>query len=149
MILTQRHFASDPPNEKEIESLKKETKDLLLKAFPDKIRGTLLVGTGGTVTTLAAMAHGIDVEGISPERMNGLFLRVQQLGELLDQMKPLSFAERALLPGLDQGRADVILAGSVVVTEILNFFHSSEMMVSLTDLLEGALVNLLEVSQGH
>jgi len=149
MILTQRHFASDPPKEKEIESLQKETKDLLLKAFPDRIRGTLLVGTGGTVTTLAAMAHGIDIEGIGPERMNGLFLRVQQLEELLDQMKPLSVAERALLPGLDQGRADVILAGSVVVTEILNFFHSSEMMVSLTDLLEGALVDLLEVSLGQ
>ncbi|HEX9910058.1 MAG TPA: hypothetical protein VGA86_04170, partial [Desulfatiglandales bacterium] len=50
MILSQRHFVSDPPKEKEIESLKKETKELLLKAFPDEIRGTPLVGTGGTVT---------------------------------------------------------------------------------------------------
>ena len=149
MILTQRHFASDPPEEKEIESLKKETKGLLLKAFPDKISGTLLVGTGGTVTTLAAMAHGIDVQGVRPERMNGLFLCVQQLEELLDRMTPLSVAERASLPGLDRGRADVILAGSVVVTEILNFFHSSEMMVSLTDLLEGALVDPLGVPWGH
>ena len=148
MILTQRHFLSDPPKEKEIESLKKETKELLLKAFPDEIRGTPLVGTGGTVTTLAAMVHGIEVQGISPERMNGLFLRVQQLEELLGRMKHLSVAERALLPGLDQGRADVILAGTVVVTEILNFFHSSEMMISLTDLLEGVLLDLLGVSLG-
>jgi exopolyphosphatase/pppGpp-phosphohydrolase len=51
-----------------------------------------------------------------------------------------------LLPGLDQGRADVILAGSLVVREILNFFHSSEMMVSLTDLLEGALLDMLGMS---
>ena len=66
MILTQRHLVSDPPKEKEFESLKKETKELLLKAFPDEIRGTPLVGTGGTVTTLAAMVHGIEVQRDQP-----------------------------------------------------------------------------------
>jgi exopolyphosphatase/guanosine-5'-triphosphate,3'-diphosphate pyrophosphatase len=148
MIMTQRHLASDPPKTGEIESLKKETRELLLKAFPDEIRGDPLVGTGGTVTALAAMVYGIDVKAILPERMNGLFLRVQQLEELLGRMKHLSVAQRGVLPGLDQGRADVILAGSLAVTEILNFFHSSEMMVSLSDLLEGALLDLLGVSLG-
>jgi exopolyphosphatase/guanosine-5'-triphosphate,3'-diphosphate pyrophosphatase len=61
-------------------------------------------------------------------------------------MKHLSVAQRAALPGLDKGRADVILAGSLAVMEILNFFHSSEMMVSLSDLLEGALLDLVGVS---
>ena len=148
MILTQRHLVSDPPKEKEFESLKKETKELLLHAFPDEIRGAPLVGTGGTVTTLAAMAHGIEGQLMSPERMNGLVLCVQQLEELLGRMKHVSVAQRARLPGLDRGRADVILAGTVVVTEILNFFHSSEMMISLTDLLEGALLDLVGVSLG-
>jgi exopolyphosphatase/guanosine-5'-triphosphate,3'-diphosphate pyrophosphatase len=146
MIMTQRHLVTDPPKAGEIESLKQETRELLLKAFPDEARWRPLVGTGGTVTTLAAMVHGIDVQAIRPERMNGLFLHVRQLEELLGRMKHLSVAQRAVLPGLDQGRADVILAGSLGVTEILNFFHSSEMMVSLTDLLEGVLLDLLGVS---
>jgi exopolyphosphatase / guanosine-5'-triphosphate,3'-diphosphate pyrophosphatase len=146
MIMTQRHLVSDPPESREMESLKKETRELLLKAFPDEVWSHPLVGTGGTVTTLAAMVHGIDVQAISPERMNGLFLHAQQLAELLNRMGRLSVAMRAALPGLDRGRADVILAGSLVVTEILNFFHSSEMMVSLTDLLEGALLDTLGVS---
>jgi exopolyphosphatase/guanosine-5'-triphosphate,3'-diphosphate pyrophosphatase len=146
MIMTQRHLVSDPPKMREMERLKKETRELLVKAFPKDIRGYPLVGTGGTVTTLAAMVHGVDVKAISPERMNGLSLHVQELEELLNQMKPLSVDKRAALPGLDQGRADVILAGSLVVTEILNFFHSSEMIVSLTDLLEGALLDVLGVS---
>jgi len=146
MIMTQRHLVSDPPKMREIDSLKKDTGALLLKALPEDIRGYPLVGTGGTVTTLAAMVHRVDVQAISPERMNGILLHVQQLEELLNQMKPLSVDKRAALPGLDPGRADVILAGSLVVTEILNFFHSSEMMVSLTDLLEGALLDMLGVS---
>jgi exopolyphosphatase/guanosine-5'-triphosphate,3'-diphosphate pyrophosphatase len=141
MIMTQRHLLSDPPKTTEIKSLKKETRGIFLKAFPDDVRGTPLVGTGGTVTTLAAMVHGIDVQAISPERMNGLFLHVQQLEELLGRMKRLPVSEKAALPGLDRGRADVILAGSLVVKEILNFFHSSEMIVSLSDLLEGALLD--------
>jgi exopolyphosphatase/guanosine-5'-triphosphate,3'-diphosphate pyrophosphatase len=146
MVMTQRHLVSDPPKAGEIESLEQEIRELLLKAFHDEVPGCALVGTGGTVTTLAAMVHRIDVQAIRPERMNGLFLHVQQLEELLGRMKHLSVAQRASLPGLDQGRADVILAGSLGVKEILNFFHSSEMMISLTDLLEGALLDLLGVS---
>ncbi|MGE5840371.1 MAG: hypothetical protein ACM34H_10580, partial [Deltaproteobacteria bacterium] len=72
MIMTQRHLRSDPPKTPEIESLEKEAKGLLLKAVPDEVRGAPLVGTGGTVTTLAAMVHGIEVEAIGPETMNGL-----------------------------------------------------------------------------
>ncbi len=47
--------------------------------------------------------------------------------------------------GIDRGRPDVIVAGSLVVKEILKFFHSSEMMVKLSDLLEGALLDILGV----
>jgi exopolyphosphatase / guanosine-5'-triphosphate,3'-diphosphate pyrophosphatase len=145
MIMTQRHLVTDPPESGEIESLRKETRGLLEKAFSDEAWSCPLVGTGGTVTTLAAMVHGMDVQAISPERMNGLLLHARQLEELLNRMGRLPVAERASLPGLDQGRADVILAGSLVVREILNFFHSSEMMVSLTDLLEGALLDMMGV----
>jgi exopolyphosphatase/guanosine-5'-triphosphate,3'-diphosphate pyrophosphatase len=146
MIMTQKHLVSDPPESGEIEGLKKETRGLLQKAFSGEVREGPLVGTGGTVTTLAAMVHGVEVHAISPERMNGLHLHVRQLDELLGRMKRLSVDQRAALPGLDQGRADVILAGSLVVMEILNFFHSSEMMVSLTDLLEGALLDMVGLS---
>jgi len=146
MIMTQRHLVSDPPKEAEIERLKKETSGLLHKAFPDRLAVAPVVGTGGTVTTLAAMVHGIEVEAISPERMNGLLLKAEQLEELVSRMKRLSISERAGMPGLDRGRADVILAGSLVVKEILNFFHSSEMMVSLSDLLEGAILDRMGVS---
>jgi exopolyphosphatase / guanosine-5'-triphosphate,3'-diphosphate pyrophosphatase len=142
MIMTQRHLVTDPPAAGEVESLKKETRELLGKALSDEPWNCPLVGTGGTVTTLAAMVHGIEVQAISPERMNGLFLHSRQLEDLLNRMGRLPVVERVALRGLDQGRAEVILAGSLVVREILNFFHSSEMMVSLTDLLEGALLDM-------
>ena len=72
--------------------------------------------------------------------------RIHRLGESHGETPGRPPATRALLPGLDQGRADVILAGALVVREILNFSYSSEMMVSLTDLSEGALLDMLGMS---
>ena len=51
---------------------------------------------------------------------------------------------RLRLPGLDKGRADVILAGCLTVIRILYFFKSLQLKVSMSDLLEGILVEKLE-----
>ncbi len=53
---------------------------------------------------------------------------------------------RLKLPGLDKGRADVILAGCLTVIRILYFFKSLQLKVSLSDLLEGILI---ESSEGE
>lgn len=144
MILTQRHLFTDPPARREIENLKKEAREVLF-SFLDAPWETMLVGTGGTVTTLAAMVHGMGGTDIRPERMNGLSLRLDPLEALLARLEKMTVAERSALPGLDPGRAGVLPAGGAVVTEILHFFHCSEMMVSLSDLLEGTLLDLLGV----
>jgi exopolyphosphatase / guanosine-5'-triphosphate,3'-diphosphate pyrophosphatase len=99
----------------------------------------LLIGTGGTVTTLAAMVHGIGADEIDPERMNGLILEKNRVEELFSRMSRMPLGERLQMPGLDQGRAEVILGGTLAVIEILKYFDASETMISLSDLLEGVL----------
>jgi exopolyphosphatase/guanosine-5'-triphosphate,3'-diphosphate pyrophosphatase len=103
-----------------------------------------IIGTGGTATTLAAMVHGIDVSGIEPERMNGLPLERASLERLLDRLVRLPLEERVRLPGLDPGRADVIPAGALAVLRILDQFKASRMVVCLSDILEGLLIDHLE-----
>ena len=147
MVLTQRHLSSDPPEDKQIGALIGEVDGVLQEAFPENAYSGgdgLLVGTGGTVTSLAAMIHDIDVEKISPDRMNGLILRRQHLEGLFVQMKTMTIDERIKLPGLDRGRADVILAGCMVVIRILHFFKSLQLVVSLSDLLEGIMIAYLK-----
>jgi exopolyphosphatase/guanosine-5'-triphosphate,3'-diphosphate pyrophosphatase len=102
------------------------------------------VGTGGTVTTLAAMHYGIPETEIIPENINGLILKRKQVEMLYNKIKPLAFKERLGLPGVDHGRADVILAGSLVVIRILYFVKSLKLAVSLSDLLEGILFDCYE-----
>jgi exopolyphosphatase/guanosine-5'-triphosphate,3'-diphosphate pyrophosphatase len=143
MVLTQKYLISDPPGKEEMGALEREVDDLLEKAFPRVgflEEMDLLVGTGGTVTTLGAMLHQVGIEEISPKRMNGLILRKDQLEGLFDRLRTATLDERLELPGLDRGRADVIPAGCAAVLRILCFFRSRQLVVSLSDLLEGMLL---------
>jgi exopolyphosphatase/guanosine-5'-triphosphate,3'-diphosphate pyrophosphatase len=142
MVLTQRYLVSDPPGEEEMGALEKDVDDVLNRAFPESyLEGDgLVVGTGGTVTTLGAILHHMDIEEISPKRMNGLTLQREQLRDLFERLKAMNFDERLKLQGLDRGRADVIPAGCAVVLRILRFFKAREMVVSLSDLLEGMVL---------
>lgn len=145
MILTKSHLKSDPPREMEVASLATYINSCLKGIYPEfsgADERLLLVGTGGTVTTLALMLHNIAPEEISAENINGLVLERQQIETLFDQMRGMNSKERSKLPGLDRGRAEIILAGSSVVLGILHILKASQLTVSMSDLLEGILINL-------
>jgi exopolyphosphatase/guanosine-5'-triphosphate,3'-diphosphate pyrophosphatase len=90
------------------------------------------------------MLHGIPLGDIAADRINGLLLKRRKIEALFSEIRTLSLDARLKLPGLDKGRADVILAGCLTVIRILCFFKSLQLKVSLSDLLEGILVDKLE-----
>jgi exopolyphosphatase/guanosine-5'-triphosphate,3'-diphosphate pyrophosphatase len=143
-VCTQRFLKSDPPSAREVESLEKEISKVL-QAFhvPRPSGGCLLVGTGGTVTTLANLIHKIGSAETSPERMNGLILAMSDLEDLLKRMTRMARQERVDHLGLDLERANVILAGFFIVMMIMRYFQSSELKVSLSDLLDGTLIDYI------
>jgi len=144
MTLTKVYLKSEPPEEKQVESLS-EYIDRCLKEYIPEFVGTkkpfFVVGTGGTVTTLALVLHQIAFEDISAETVNGLVLKRQAIITLFNKMMRMRFEERLKLPGLDSGRAGIILAGSLLVIRILFFLQAHQLTVSLSDLLEGILIN--------
>ena len=76
--------------------------------------------------------------------MNGLILQRDQIEDLFESIKTLSVTERMRLHGLEQGRAGIILAGTIAVLRILYFFRSIQMTVSLSDILEGIIIAFLQ-----
>jgi exopolyphosphatase/guanosine-5'-triphosphate,3'-diphosphate pyrophosphatase len=147
MSLTRNFLKSDPPKATQVDALSGYIDQCLdeAKLCISGIRDPyFLVGTGGTVTTLAVMLHGISPSEISAERINGLVLERKEIEANFADMKRLSLADRMRLPGLDGGRADVILAGCLVVIRILYFFESLRVTVSFSDLLEGILLECIE-----
>ncbi|MFH0845144.1 MAG: hypothetical protein V1930_06670, partial [Pseudomonadota bacterium] len=144
LILTQRYLSKDPPDEEGLKALAHHVDRVLKEGLPQpfhKEGNRLLVGTGGTVTTLAAMEEGISTEEISPERMNGVILRRDALEAFFERMVRVTTKERLGFQGLDEGRADVIPAGAMVVIRIMHLFKAHRMTVSLSDLLEGVLID--------
>lgn len=76
-----------------------------------------LVGIGGTVRNLAAAAQR--AAGLPTNGVQGTIIEVEQLEELEERLAALPAAERASVPGIKPARADLILAGAVVVREAL------------------------------
>jgi exopolyphosphatase / guanosine-5'-triphosphate,3'-diphosphate pyrophosphatase len=75
--------------------------------------GRRLVGIGGTVRNLAAAAQR--AAGFPSNGVQGMVISAQALDELVDRLAALPAGERASVPGIKPARADLILAGALVV----------------------------------
>jgi exopolyphosphatase / guanosine-5'-triphosphate,3'-diphosphate pyrophosphatase len=75
--------------------------------------GRRLVGIGGTVRSLAAMAQR--AQGLPSNGVQGMILSSEALAEIVERLAALAPAQRAGIPGVKPTRADLILAGAVVV----------------------------------
>jgi len=100
-----------------------------------------LVGTAGTVTTVAALDLGL--ERYDPSRVQGHRLARDAVERQLARLLPLSVAERAALPCLEPGRADVIVPGIAIVLETMTLTGAESLVVSDDGLREGILVETL------
>jgi exopolyphosphatase/guanosine-5'-triphosphate,3'-diphosphate pyrophosphatase len=94
------------------------------------------IGVAGTVTSVAALDLGL-VE-YDPERIHGHRLSAGAVARQLERLAALSLEERRRVPGLDPARAPVIVAGAVILSEILARYGLSEVEVSERDILHGA-----------
>ena len=148
-ILTEEFIKSDPPQEKEIHSISRHVD----RCLEDSMAGInydgrdmpgRIIGTGGTVTTLGAMLFGIPLTALTHDSINGLILKREELEALFSRIRNQGLGERMKLSGLDNQRARVILAGSLVVIKILDFFRSLHLTASMSDLLEGIMIHHFE-----
>jgi exopolyphosphatase/guanosine-5'-triphosphate,3'-diphosphate pyrophosphatase len=80
--------------------------------------GGRLVGIGGTVRNLAAAAQR--AAGLPSNGIQGMVIERDSLDELVERLAALPAAERAGVPGIKPARADLILAGAVVVQGVLS-----------------------------
>ena len=99
------------------------------------------VGSSGTIATLAEMA-AVKATGQRPRSVSNLTLTIEQLDDLVADLVAAPTPEaRAELPGLDSGRADIILAGAVILEQVMHELHLDELVVSDYALREGVLLD--------
>lgn len=100
----------------------------------------LLVGVGGTATSYAAMDLGLPA--YDPERVHGHTLSLARVSLLRSKLAALPAARRRDIPGLQPERADVIVAGGVILTVLMEEVGLTRLVVSEADLLVGYLYRL-------
>jgi exopolyphosphatase/guanosine-5'-triphosphate,3'-diphosphate pyrophosphatase len=137
--LTEHYLTTDPIRSGDFQTLVASIRLTLTKALrkakslPDRV-----VAVGGTAATLAAMQLGLRVH--DPSKIHGLRLSRSQLYVWLIVLSLLSVRERIALPGLEAGRADIIVAGAAVLAGILGVLGSTELTVSTRGLRYGLLL---------
>ena len=129
--------------------LRAEVRDRLARELPTAIRaarGAPLVGTAGTVTTLAALDLGL--ARYDAARVQGHRLERAAIDAQLRRLGALPLAGRAALPCLPPGRADLIVPGVAIVQATLECLDAPALTVSDWGLREGILLDALGAGAG-
>ena len=141
VTLTEQFLRSPIPTEDELGRLRRHIGNILAPAVA-KIGGqaTALIGSGGTATSLAAL--DLKLERYDEKLIQGYRLSSSRINELFERLVLLTPEERNFLPGLEEGRGDIIVAGAAIYQEILAITKSGqEMIISDAGLLEGILLS--------
>ena len=145
--LTERFVHSDPPTGDELSACASAVQALLAERVPDDVRerATAAIGVAGTITSIAALALGLDE--YDRERVHGSRLTADELSAQLNRLAAVPVAERRELRPLDPERAPVIVAGAVIAREVLSFFGLAELEISERDILDGAALAAAELPE--
>ena len=133
--LTERFLPSDPPSVAELNECAATVHSLLVERVADNARPVSAIGVAGTVTTLAALDQSLPA--YDPERVHGYLLSLDGITAQLERLAALPLAERRNVPALEPERAPVIVAGAVILWEVLAYFGLGGIEASERDLLHG------------
>jgi exopolyphosphatase / guanosine-5'-triphosphate,3'-diphosphate pyrophosphatase len=134
--LTERCIRSDPPSAEDLARVNGEL-DKALVVVPKPGPESLVVGVAGTVTTLYCVTHGI--EPYDASRVHRSWLSREEVAGTRARLAALPLAERRHLPGLQPERADVIVAGALVLERALEHLGAPGSRVSDRGLRWGVL----------
>jgi exopolyphosphatase/guanosine-5'-triphosphate,3'-diphosphate pyrophosphatase len=131
--LTEEFLHDDPPSRDEVTKLRNEIDKALLR-IPPTLEGEL-VGTGGTAATLGSMHLGLDA--FDQERIHGLQLTIDKLRAQVEKLQEKDLAKRKQIKGLPAERADIILAGAMIILTTMERLKKEALHISCRGLRYG------------
>ena len=139
VFLTESFLRSDPVQASEHQKLRKYIRKSLKAGYTgDRAGMQCLVGSGGTITSIAAMVAATRREKF--DSIHGYELLRSEVVHLLAMLLRKSDKERRSLPGLNPDRSDIIIAGVTVVDELMDFFQVNVLRVNERGIREGLIL---------
>ncbi len=140
---TEQYIESDPPAPEELHACISVTDawlDDIAREIPGIGQAKTFVGLAGTITTMAAVELGLsewDRDAIHHFRFG-----IDAVEDVFRTLVTESLADRKHNPGLEDARADVIVAGSCIFVAIMRRLGLEECLVSESDILDGLIASL-------
>ena len=139
---TERHIDNDPPTEGELSALAQDVQAIVAGGVPPERRDAVkqAIAVAGTATSLAAIAQ--DLEPYDAAKVHGYVLGASRCEQILDRLAALPLAQRREVRGLHPDRAPTIVAGVLILREVMALFGLREVEISEHDILRGAALKL-------
>lgn len=148
--LAEQYLHTDPPQQHElaaiektihskIENVRERFQNAALYPFEPGAK-IILIGIAGTPTTLAAI--DLKLVDYDREKVTNHLLERKRIDEILQELVGKRAAERLLMPGLQKGREDLIIPGTLIVSALMDIFGFSTFRVIDSGILEGILLSI-------
>ncbi len=144
--LTSELITTDPISDIEFQYLQAYARGMLERAVDEVLaniefgESPRLIGTSGTIETLA-MIHARENLGSVPSTLNGYQFSLQDLQDWVNRLRKMTHSERAAIPGMPDKRAEVILAGAVILQEAMTLLGAKSITACGRSLREGVIVD--------
>ncbi|HAM52291.1 MAG TPA: hypothetical protein DCP92_16950 [Nitrospiraceae bacterium] len=151
--LSERFIKTDPPSDKDISSLSDEISSSFFSrrwGIPRPAQGdsgggdtaqpvhmVRLIGTGGTITTLASL--DLELKTYDHQKVHLHQIPLSRIYRLKDMLLSLPLDKRKHIVGLESGRADLIIPGILLTMRLMEILGFDEILVSDYGLLEGLI----------
>lgn len=144
--LTQDLITTDPISQTEFAVLKAYVRGMLerpieeMRLYFKSNEELRLVGTSGTIETLAVI-NALEKYGEVPSPLNGYPLTRKEIKDYVKRFATLNYEQRLAIPGMSDKRAEIILAGSVVLLEAMTRLNLDKIILCERALREGVILD--------
>jgi exopolyphosphatase / guanosine-5'-triphosphate,3'-diphosphate pyrophosphatase len=144
--LSAEFVTTDPISNRDFERLQAYVRGMLewpledLKASIAPGESVNMVGTSGTIESLIRL-DAYASSGAPPTTLSGYILTLERLQALNQRLRKLSFADRCKMPGMSERRAEIILAGGLILQEVMQRLGMTKIQSCARALREGIIVD--------
>ena len=139
--LTERYVRTDPPTEPELGVIRECVQEIFREKLAGFAEGGIdrAMGVGGTVTAFGAL--DLNLTKYDPTRIENHTLSRDRIAAIEKQLCSIPLASRRDLAGVSRGRADIIPAGAVILSEFVRRFPVAGVTVSTRGLRYGLVLS--------